>query len=478
MDTKTVARKTDPLEGININNVRQHLIGLEKLVPLLDGSEVPYVNFDNAASTPTFRFIYDKVGEYLEFYSNVHRGTGFKSMLSSWVYEQGREIVAEFLNAELENNVIIFTKNSTEALNKIARRYPFKSGDVVLTTLMEHHSNELPWRNRAFFDHVGLNPDGTLNIDDLKAKLDYYGQKVKLVAVTGASNVTGYINPIHEIARIVHRAGAEILMDAAQTAPHRPINMQGQGEGEHIDYLVLSAHKMYAPFGVGVLVGKRDIFEIGDPSDVGGGMVDIVTLEEAYWTDLPEKEEAGTPDIVGVVALVESIRMFHQIGWADIIEHEATLTAELLARLRKLDKVIVYGNSNPEDSHKRLGVVPFNVDGIPHALLAAILSYEGGIGVRSGCFCAHTYVKELLKVAPTEARRLEDEIKRRDRSNIPGTVRASFGIYNSLEEVERLCSILDRIVTRGYSGKYILNKEKGEYIPEGFVLNLTDYFDF
>ena len=476
MTTLQASGNKNRLEEINIRNVREHLIGLDRKVPLLDGSEVTYVNFDNAASTPTFDFIYDKVGDYLEFYSNVHRGTGFKSILSSWVYEQGREKVAEFINADLDQNVIIFTKNSTEALNKLARRYPFKTGDVVLTTLMEHHSNELPWRNRAYYDHIGLNPDGSLNLDDLRQKLDYYHGKVKLVAVTGASNVTGYINPIHEIAKMVHQAGAELLMDSAQIAPHRPINMRGNGDDDHIDYLVLSAHKMYAPFGVGVLVGNQKIFETGDPTDVGGGMVDIVTLEDAYWTDLPEKEEAGTPDIVGVVALAQSIAMINKIGWENIIAHETELTEYMLEKLNRIEGVIVYGDRDPKNSANRLGVVPFNLEGLPHALLAAILNFEGGIGVRNGCFCAHTYVKYLLDVPDNEAKKLEDDIKNRDRSNLPGTVRASFGIYNSKEEIDRLEEVLKKIDATGYAGKYELNKVKGEFFPKNLDINLESYF--
>jgi selenocysteine lyase/cysteine desulfurase len=298
------------------------------------------------------------------------------------------------------------------------------------------------------------------------------------VALTGASNVTGYINPIHELAKIVHKAGAEILIDAAQIAPHRPISMQGSGQNDHLDYVVLSAHKMYAPFGVGVLVGNKRAFELGEPSDVGGGVVDIVTLEDAYWTDLPEKEEAGTPDIVGVVALAEAIRMFQEIGWERIIEHEASLTACLLDGLKKLPKIIVYGDSDSANSCNRLGVVPFNLQGMPHPLLAAVLSYEGGIGVRNGCFCAHTYVKRLLKLSQEEERRLEQEIICRNRSNLPGTVRASFGIYNTLEEVDRLLQVLNKIIANGYSGRYILNPEKGEYLPADFRLNLKSYFDF
>jgi cysteine desulfurase / selenocysteine lyase len=471
------ALKSLPLDKIDIINVRDQLIGLNCKVPLLDGSETIYINFDNAASTPTFNFIFERIGEYLQYYSNVHRGTGLKSLLSSHVYEKGREMVAEFVNANLDDSVIIFTKNSTEALNRLARRYPFEKGDIVLTSLMEHHSNELPWR-RAEYDHVGLNPDGTLNLNDLELKLKMYNGRVKIVALTGASNVTGYINPIDKIARMVHAAGAEILIDAAQIAPHRPIDMQGRNKSEKIDYLVLSAHKMYAPFGIGVLVGNKRIFEFGDPDIVGGGVVDIVTLEEAYWSDLPEKEEAGTPDIVGVVALAEAIKMFRQIGWKSIIQHEAELTSYLLTRLNKLDRVTVYGDSDPANSINRLGVVPFNVDGVPHALLAAILSYEGGIGVRNGCFCAHTYVKYLLDINEKDAKKLESEIKLRDRSNIPGTVRASFGIYNTKDEIDRMCNTLEKIISRGFDGKYTLNREKGIYLPDGYNIDLSKFFDF
>jgi selenocysteine lyase/cysteine desulfurase len=167
--------------------------------------------------------------------------------------------------------------------------------------------------------------------------------------------------------------------------------------------------------------------------------------------------------------------MFQTIGWEDIIEHESDLTAHLLRRLKKIDKIIIYGDTDPANSHNRLGVVPFNMAGISHALLAAILSYEGGIGVRNGCFCAHTYVKEILKVKAEEARKLEEEIKRRDRSHIPGTVRASFGIYNNLEEVDRMCDLLEKISLQGPGANYILNPEKGEYTPEGFEIDVAEY---
>jgi len=435
-----------------------------------------YINFDNAASTPTFSHIAESVTTFLNWYSNVHRGTGFKSQLSSWAFEQSRDIAAEFVGADLDKQVVIFTKNTTEAINKMARRLPFGEGDVVLTTLMEHHSNELPWRRVAHVEHIELNPDGTLSAEDFLAKLKKFGSRVKLVAITGASNVTGYINDLDFFARETHRAGAKILVDAAQLAPHRPMNMKAGDEVHKIDYLVFSAHKVYAPFGVGVLIGERETFEQGDPEEVGGGVVDIVTLEEAYWTDLPEKEEAGTPDIIGVVALAKVIRMIQSIGWDEIIRHESELTAYALTELAKIPEVTIYGDPDPANAAKRLGVISLNVADVPHALVAAILSYEGAIGVRSGCFCAHLYVKSLLRVSDEDSRKLENEILARDRSHLPGTIRMSFGIYNTKDEIDRFLGMIRKIASGDYSPNYVLNKEKGEYAPEGFELDFQQYY--
>lgn len=456
--------------------LRKQSIGVDAHVPILGGSEVPYINFDNAASTPTFRPIADKVEKFLTWYANVHRGTGFKSQLSSWVFEEARCRITEFVKADLAEHIVIFTKNTTEAINKLSHRIDFGPQDIVLTSLMEHHSNELPWRKVARVEHIGLEEDGRLSVADFDAKLKQFGRRVRLVAITGASNVSGYINDIGYFARRAHEIGAEILVDAAQLAPHRPMRMGRADDPTHLDYLVFSAHKMYAPYGVGILVGRRPIFEQGDPDTVGGGTVDIVNLEEAYWTDLPEKEEAGTPDIIGVVALATAIGMFNRVGWDAIIEHEAELTAHALRRLARIPKVRLYGGTDPKQAGDRLGVISFSVDGVPHSLVAAVLNYEHGIGVRSGCFCAHVYVKCLLHVSDADAREMEREILARDRSRLPGTVRASFGIYNTLEEVDRLAAALEDIAAGRFSGDYVLNAEKGEYAPQGYAPDFSKYF--
>jgi selenocysteine lyase/cysteine desulfurase len=331
---------------------------------------------------------------------------------------------------------------------------------------MEHHSNELPWRQVAHVVHVDVLPDGRIDEADFRKKLVQYKGKVALVAVSGASNVTGYINPVHTYARWTHEAGAKIFVDAAQLAPHRPIDMKASDDPEHFDYIAFSAHKMYAPFGVGVLIGERGIFEEGDPSLVGGGTVDIVTLENAYWTELPDKEEAGTPDIVGAVALGKAIKVLEEAGWDAIIAHESELTAHALRKLNAIPGVTVYGDTDPGNARNRLGVIPFNFKQLSHAFVSAVLSYEWGIGTRSGCFCAHPYVKSILHVGSEAARQLEERILHRDRSEIPGTVRISFGIYNTLEEVDILCSALEAITAGRYRKEYRLDKERGEYFRE------------
>lgn len=451
---------------------RQHFVGVDELVPVTRGGRRPFINFDNAASTPALTPVLEAVNTFSRWYSNVHRGSGYKSRFSSWAFERARDAVYEFIHTDPVRNIVLFTRNTTESINHLAQRFPFRKGDVVLTSVMEHHSNELPWRKVAHVVHINVLPDGRIDEADFTAKLREYRGSVALVAVTGASNVTGYINPIHQYARWAHDAGAKIFVDAAQLAPHRPLDMKPDDDIEHIDYCAFSAHKMYAPFGIGVLAGDRKTFEEGDPSLVGGGSVDIVTLENAYWTELPDKEEAGTPDIVGAVALGAVLKFIGQTGWDAIIEHEADLTAYTLEKLTRMKDIMLYGDTNPATARNRLGVIPLNVGRIPHALTAAILSYEWGIGTRSGCFCAHPYVKAILHVNEKEAQELEEQILRRDRSAIPGAVRVSFGLYNTREEIDVLCTALDAISKGAYESGYKLDRERGAYtrddVPDEF----------
>ena len=238
-------------------------------MPLLDGQFVRYVNLDNAASTPPLQEVLEAVNEFLPYYSSVHRGTGFKSRVSTAAYDHAHDAIARFVGADLDTNIVILGKNTTEAINKLAYRYPLGQRNVVISTEMEHHSNDLPWRRRAHVVRAKVTRDGRLDEDDLDRLLAAFGDRIALLTVSGASNVTGFIQPIHRLAQKAHAVGARILIDAAQLAPHRRIDMRPDQDVEHLDFVAFSAHKMYAPFGTGALVGPRDLFLQGDPEYQG-----------------------------------------------------------------------------------------------------------------------------------------------------------------------------------------------------------------
>ncbi|HTY58941.1 MAG TPA: aminotransferase class V-fold PLP-dependent enzyme, partial [Bacteroidota bacterium] len=253
-----------------VTGLRREIVGIDTRVPLLDGTERPYVFLDNAASTPALRGVLRAIEEFLPWYSGVHRGTGFKSVLATGVFDAAHDAIGRFVGADPSRTTVIFTKNTTECINKVSNRFRFAPGDVVITTVMEHHSNDLPWRKNARVVHCGTTPDGHPDLAAMKSAIAAAKGKLRLVAVSGASNITGLCSPVHEIAGWAHQAGAMIFVDAAQLAPHRPIDILPNDDPRHIDFLALSAHKMYAPFGTGALVGPKEFFDAGDPDAVGG----------------------------------------------------------------------------------------------------------------------------------------------------------------------------------------------------------------
>ena len=457
-------------------DLRQRILGVDREVPLLDGRRVPYVNLDNAASTPPLKDVMEALEQFLPYYSSVHRGTGFKSRLSTEAYDRAHEIVARFVGANLDTNTVIFGKNTTEAINKLAYRYPLPPDAVVITTLLEHHSNDLPWRPRAKVVRVRATADGRLDEADFDEKLAQYGERVALVTVTGASNVTGFLQPIHRLARKAHAVGARILVDAAQLAPHRAIDVRPDHDPEHLDFVALSAHKMYAPFGTGALVGPRTIFLQDAPEYTGGGTVDIVTEEDVHWAGLPDRDEAGSPNVVGAVAMAAAAHALIAAEMERIAAHEEALTAYALEGLQRIPGVTLYGERDPGRAGDRVGVIPFNLEGVSHFLLAAILGYEGGIGVRSGCFCAHPYVVHLLDLPEEEAAGWRERMLNGDRSQMPGMVRASFGCYNNRKDVDRLLEMVERVAAGDYAGDYRVNRATGEYVPAGYEEPLAEYF--
>jgi selenocysteine lyase/cysteine desulfurase len=458
------------------HNFADLFIGLDVEVPLLGGTSRRYVNLDNAASTPALKAVQKAVDDFLVYYSSVHRGTGFKSQVSTHAYEKARRVVLRFLGADERTHTCIFVKNATEALNKLARRFPFTSErDVVLVSGMEHHSNDLPWRAAARTLHIGLTPDGRLDEASFDALLDQYRDRLALVAITGASNVTGTLNPIHRLAEKIHAAGGLILVDCAQLAPHRKVDMLPLDEPAHFDFVAISAHKMYAPFGTGALVGRRDIFERGDPDMTGGGTVEIVTLDDVVWAGPPDRDEAGSPNTVGAIALAAAIRVLESVGMDTIAQHEAELTRYALERLHRVPGISILGDTEPSRAAGRLGVIPFGLQGVSHFKAAAVLGYEFGIGVRSGCFCAHPYILHLLGLSPGEAAEVRRRMLAGDKSEMPGLIRASFGLYNTTDEVDILVEALNRISRDEYRGVYTQNVATGEYLPQEWEPNFDRY---
>lgn len=256
------------------------VLGATRQVPLLDGRKVPQVFLDNAASTKPFRSVGEFLIEIQPYYSNIHRGTGFDSMFCNNQYELARRIVGEFVGYDPDLDVVIPVRNTTEGMNLLSNTIPLALGDQVLTTLSEHHSNDLPWRDKAIVEHLPVTVDGHLDLQLLENRLISANGKVRVVSVTGASNVLGTVLPIHEIAAISHRYGALIVVDGAQLVPHRQVQMLPHTDLSHIDFLVFSGHKMNCPYGVGVVIGQRAIFDATVPYQPGGGTVYSVNTRE------------------------------------------------------------------------------------------------------------------------------------------------------------------------------------------------------
>ncbi|MGY0374959.1 aminotransferase class V-fold PLP-dependent enzyme [Clostridium sp. JNZ J1-5] len=434
---------------MNTSFYRKLVVGVNTKVPLIDGKYGQAINFDNAATTPPFVTVVEEVVKFLSLYSSVHRGFGYKSQLSTKLYEDSRNIVAKFVNADTRHNSVIFVKNTTEAINKLSNMlYSKYKDDIILSTDMEHHSNDLPWRKYTI-DYVSVDQCGRLSLEDLELKLDRYNGKVKLVTITGASNITGYRNPIHEAAKLAHKYGAKILVDGAQLVPHAVVDMKPMDSDEHIDYLAFSAHKMYAPFGVGVLIVPKKDFEDIPPDYSGGGTVDIVTHDYIKWLEPPQKDEAGSPNAIGVIALSTAIEILNSIGMDNVEKYENRLTQYALKALNQIPDIKIYCDGM--DTRQRIGTIAFNISGIKHEIVAKILSYESGISVRNGCFCAQPYVQKLLRMTSEE---VEERIK--SGSHEPGMVRVSFGIYNTKPEVDVLVSTLKKIALnkQSYIAKY------------------------
>ncbi|OIV35620.1 cysteine desulfurase [Mangrovactinospora gilvigrisea] len=403
------------------------VVGRDVTVPLADGTSVRYAALDYAASAPALQRVWDDVADYVPFYGSVHRGAGHLSQISTRIYEEARQTVADFLDLRADDH-LVFTRATTDSLNLLASCLP--AGTEVYVFETEHHAALLPWERGAEAVHylaAPTSPQEAVRLLDeaLGARPAY--RRERLVCVTGASNVTGEVWPIRELAETAHRHGARIVLDAAQLAPHRRVSVQELG----VDWVALSGHKLYAPFGSGVLAGRSDWLTAARPYLAGGGATRAVRRDgeevAVEWNEDLSRHEAGSPNVIGAHALAAACKALQEAGWDRLEAREAALVARLrdgLAAVPGVRLLSLFGGAA-----EGVGVLSFVVDGWDSGKLAAALSSRYGIGVRDGLFCAHPLTRRLVGDADAAC----------GTGDGSGTaVRASFGAGTPDEHVDRL----------------------------------------
>lgn len=405
------------------------------------------IYLDHGASTHPCSTVLNKYIDFIKnYYSNVHRGKHYLSMIATELFERVYDTIFRFINASKPDNAIVLTANTTSALDMTAWLMKDHEG-ITLVSLMEHHSNDLPHRHRGETLHFGVNKDGSLDLNDLETKLK--NNKVKLVAVTGASNVTGYINDIHKIAELAHKHGARILVDAAQLLAHRKIDVKPNDDPQHIDFLAAAGHKAYAPFGSAFLFGPRDVLDRVQPYTPGGGTVLFVSEHDYIYASSPDRHQGGTPNIAGAIALAESLNFLTAAGLDNVRQHEVELTEYALNRLKEVPEINILGDI---PANKRLGVITFNIGELSNGLVADILNHEAAIATRNGRFCAHPYLSFLL--GRDDSEQIITRLRSGEKFDIGGAVRISFGIFNTEDEIDDVVENLKMIANRKWKAKY------------------------
>lgn len=415
--------------------------------PLVTGGSVRYVNLDYAASAPAADQVAAYLGEILPYYASVHRGAGYASQVSTSVYENARVAVRSFVGGR-DDDTVIFTRNTTDALNLLAGCLPgagsgpegpaAAGGDVVYLDI-EHHANLLPWQQ---VPHRSVLAERTIAGTLVNLETELAAGNVSLLAVTGASNVTGEVLPLAQLAALAHRYGARIAVDAAQLAPHRRINVSADG----IDYLAFSGHKLYAPFGSGVLLGRPDWLDSGVPHLAGGGAVKEARLDSVSWATGPARHEGGSPNVLGAATLARATAVLAALDHERWQTHEEALRRHLTEGLTALPGVSVhqlFTDAGDFPGTGSIGVVNFSVAGYDAGLVAAYLSAEHGVGVRDGRFCAHPLLRRL---------------------GLPsGSLRASFGVGSRLEDSQRLVAGIRALLESGLGWDYVV--DAGRWVP-------------
>ncbi|MFD3542592.1 aminotransferase class V-fold PLP-dependent enzyme [Streptomyces sp. NPDC058662] len=434
------------------------VLGRDVTVPLVTGGEVTYAALDYAASAPALQRVWDDVAAYAPYYGSVHRGAGYLSQLSTDLFEQSRAAVAEFLDCRPADQVV-FTRSTTDSLNLLAAVLPADCQVFVFET--EHHASLLPWSDArvTYLDAPRTPAEAVALLERALADREPYGPA--LVCVTGASNVTGELWPVRELAAAAHAHGARIVLDAAQLAPHHPVSVRELD----VDWVAFSGHKLYAPFGSGVLAGRADWLQEAAPYLAGGGASRTVARREdggvdVEWHTTAARHEAGSPNVIGVYAIASACRALSEAGFEGLVARERRLIAavrEGLAEVPEVRVLSLFGDDAP-----RVGVISFVVDGWNSSHFAAALSAEYGIGVRDGLFCAHPLVRTLLGGETQEPGACgAPEAAPGERSL--NAIRVSFGAGTPDEHVERFVRAVRELVTDGARWQY--RTEEGRCVP-------------
>ncbi|WP_431992999.1 aminotransferase class V-fold PLP-dependent enzyme [Streptomyces albogriseolus] len=422
------------------------VLGRDVAVPLVTGGEVAYAALDHAASAPALQRVWDDVAAYAPYYGSVHRGAGYLSQLSTDLFENARRTVAEFLDCRIEDQVV-FTRSTTDSLNLLAAALP--DGCEVFVFETEHHAALLPWQRagRVTFLDAPAGPAQAVEIlERALAGRDPYGPA--LVCVTGASNVTGELWPVRELAAAAHAHGARIVLDAAQLAPHRAVSVRDLD----VDWVAFSGHKLYAPFGSGVLAGRADWLREAEPYLAGGGASRTVARRadggvDVRWHETAARHEAGSPNVIGAYAIASACKALTEAGFDALAAREDALVRavrEGLADVPEVRFLSLFGDDAP-----RVGVLSFVVDGWNSSHFAAALSAEYGIGVRDGLFCAHPLVRRLLDGGAGGAGECGTP-----EAGALNAIRVSFGVGTPEEHVSRFVRAVRELVRDGARWKY------------------------
>ena len=477
----------DNTARILIDRLAEDTVGLNLEYVLADGRKTRRIYLDNAASTLQLGIVRSTLEKYLPFYSNTHTTVHFGGILSNAVYQWAHDEVLRFTHADPVKYACFFLgSGATAGLNRVAKtlQETRPDRDVVITSIMEHHSNDLPHR-RHFKEVVHVptvsidNKLGCVDLDRLEQELKRIGPKVNYVAITGVSNVTGVINPIREIARLAHHYDTLLVVDAAHMGAHLPIQISDpSNNSSDIDVLVLAGHRIYAPGSPGVVITRKELFLKGEPVEVGGGMVEDVRINHYIpVNDFPDREEAGTPNIVGAVGLATALHSLRKIGMQQIAARDRHLICYALESLKNVERLIIYGETD-QGLCERTGAVSFNLEQMDHGLVAAVLNDYFNISVRNACFCAHPYVREMITDNLSEvAEDLSDAELEALAEMHRGMVRASFAIYNTTQDIDNLADALNKIsMQREFYEQQYSRLPSGDYEHKTFVFEYPKRF--